>query len=625
MIKVLDSFIADKIAAGEVIERPLSIVKELIENSIDASADNVIIEIKNGGKSYIRITDNGSGIPSDEIEIAFLRHATGKISSISDLDSIGTLGFRGEALASIAAVSRLTAVSRTKDEDYGTRLNLHAGKLVSRSSVGANVGTTIIVEDVFYNLPARRKFLSSDARESAAITELVQKLAIFYSDVRFTLINNGKTILASSGDGNCLKTIQSIYPTKEFSKLIELKGESVKGFISDPGTTKNNRKGQIFFVNGRVVDSKTIEKGIARGYGDRIFSGYPICILFLELSAEDLDVNIHPAKREIKFLHEDEIVALISSTIEKAMNMEESIPSYKIPNGKTISVNDNVKQSFNEASKDSAGGILSAEEKPNKNAKKEDVQLGIREFLSSIDNCNNQRIASGAEKVTYSPSEEESHSSHAANQTDSTSEIEVDKCSSKPFDFEDLELCGYFFNAYILMQTRDALFVLDQHAAHERIYYEKLVNQYNEKNHASQPILTPVLIQTSKDVYNYERSWMDALERIGFEIDDFGADSFIIRAIPNFMILSEAESFAKNYIENASEYDGDAYNDIVISKLISNSCKAAVKANDRLSEGEIRELLSLLSKCSNPFSCPHGRPTFIKLTKYEIERSFKRK
>ena len=260
MIRILDSFIADKIAAGEVIERPVSAVKELIENSIDAAASSIIVEIRGGGASYIRITDDGCGISSDEIETAFLRHATSKITSAADLDNIQSLGFRGEALASISAVSRLTIVSKTSDDISGTKLMLHAGKVISKEKVGANKGTTIIVEDLFYNTPARRKFMKSDAREASVITELVQQYAIYYSDIRFMMINNGQTLFTTSGNGDVNTVIKTLYPDNAHSSLIAVDGNGVKGYISAPGTTLSSRKGQLFFVNGRLVSSKTFSR-----------------------------------------------------------------------------------------------------------------------------------------------------------------------------------------------------------------------------------------------------------------------------------------------------------------------------------------------------------------------------
>lgn len=614
MIKVLDKFIADKIAAGEVIERPISIVKELVENSVDAGASSIIVEIRNGGKTYIRVTDNGCGIPSEEVETAFLRHATGKIATLDDLNKIHTLGFRGEALASISAVSRLSIVTRTAESSAGLKLTMHGGQVVSRDTVGCNVGTTLIIEDVFYNIPARRKFMGSDAREASAIIELVQKLAIYYSNIRFMMINNGQTILSTEGDGDYRKAIMNIYPGREFANLIEIKSDKVSGYISDPGTTKNNRKGQIFFVNGRIVDSKVIEKGLMQGYGDRVFSGYPVAILFIEAEPQNLDVNIHPGKKEIKFLYENEIIFQIASAIRDAMYTPASIPVAavkKTPAPKPVTENKE-----------------SPAPKPE--------QLGIRDFLKakSPEPVKEAKPAAPAPVVTTPAPKAEpvtepepaiEYKTFIEEETKPTvkEELKLDGYTHKPFDFEDLKVVGYVFSSYIITQAKDNLYVLDQHAAHERIFYEKLVTRYNSSDKKSQPVLTPIILETSQDVYNGDREWVDQLKRMGYAIDDFGAGSFIIREIPEYMSFSEADSFVRAFAEGLD--NGTNLNTIVVDKLIMRSCKSAVKANDHLSVPEIDQLLKALAECVNPFSCPHGRPTFVKVSRYEIERAFKRK
>ena len=589
MIRILDSFISDKIAAGEVIERPVSIVKELVENSIDAGSTSIIVEIRNGGKSYIRVTDNGSGIPSDELSTAFLRHATSKISSVGDLDNIASLGFRGEALASIAAVSRITAVSRTEHAVAGTKMILHGGVEISTESVGTNVGTTIVVEDVFYNTPARRKFLGSDAREATVIIELIEQLAIYYAGIRFMLVNNGVTVFTTSGDGNNLNAITSIFPTKEFSRLIPIASEHINGYISDPGTTKSSRRGQLFFVNGRLVNSKVIEKGIEKGYGDRIFSGYPIAFLFLNIDPTDLDVNIHPSKKEIKFLNEDIIIKEIESTISAVMDTKESIPK---PIIKSYEINDSFH--LKEDNKISYNTTV----KP----------LEIREYLGGL----NREIYSIKESIEP-PLDVDSILENAA----------PDKpLKPSTFDFSELKYAGYLFNSYIILQSDDAVYILDQHAAHERIFYESFINNYRQTENPPQPILTNYVINVSADVYSRSAVLLPALRQMGYDISDFGPNTFVVKGIPLNMTLDESELFARSFIESSDEF---VENSTVIDKLIMKSCKSAVKANNRLSEIEIKELIFNLAKCDNPFSCPHGRPTFIKYTKYEIERSFKRK
>ena len=607
MIKVLDSFVADKIAAGEVIERPVSAVKELVENSIDAGASSIIVEIRGGGKNYIRVTDDGCGIPPEEAETAFLRHATSKISTVTDLDNITSLGFRGEALASISAVSRLTMVTRTADSAMGVKLVLHGGQLISSERTGSNTGTTVIAEDLFYNTPARRKFMKSDAREASAIIELIQQLAVYYSDIRFMMINNGQTLFTTSGSGDVLEAVHALYPEFRNTNLIHIEGTGIHGFVSDPGSTRTNRKGQLFFVNGRIVSSSVIEKGLIDGYNGRIFSGYPCAILFIDQDPGDIDVNIHPGKREIKFLKQDDVIRNISQSVSLAVNTDAGVPR----------------------------SILNREELPDQNKIETPVevteQTSIREFLSNLNNDTDSQENSEPltiPKILNINSETDKKGSvydikAEAEEVFSVAEEKKDPYVVKPFEFEELTLKGYVFDTYIIMQSKDSLYIFDQHAAHERIFYERFMQGYNCTEHVPQPVLTAFTLNVSADVYCAERDWIDDMRNFGYDIEDFGERTFIVRGIPAYMNAEEAESFARSYIEAASEERG--HNRTVIDKLIMRSCKSAVKARDKLSELEINELMRSLSKCDNPYSCPHGRPTFIKLTEYDIERSFRRK
>lgn len=597
MIKVLDSFVSDKIAAGEVIERPLSIVKELVENSVDAGASEIIVEIRNGGKSYIRITDNGCGIPSTEVETAFERHATGKIETVSDLDHIETLGFRGEALASIAAVSRVTLYTKTSDEDLGTKLTINGGRVVAKDVTGMNGGTTIVVEDVFYNTPARRKFMRTDAAESSAVIDLIQRVAIYYSGISFRMMNNGQNVLSTTGNGSIIEAIMSIYPTKDHSELIRVDSGIVSGYISDPGTTKTSRRGQIFFVNGRIVNSDVIEKGIKEGYGDRLFSGFPIAILFIDVDPSTVDVNIHPNKKEVKFVDAKEISNAVSVAIKQVIASQNAIPSAVHHND--TAVKDPKRQSTE---------TTLSEQFDLKSYLAEKRASAINDEKDTVDSLytseNNDIIIT--KKDTDDP------------------HIEIESPGNRPFEFDDLSFIAYLFDTYIVMMSGDGiLYVLDQHAAHERILYESLVGRYESEDHLSQPMLIPLTIETSSDIYNDERTWMRELKRFGYDISDFGTNTFIIREIPEYMTRAEAEVFARAFMEGYESNCGG--NRVVIDKLITRSCKSAVKANDRLSRPEISDLLDRLSQCVNPFSCPHGRPTFIKISKYDIERAFKRK
>lgn len=602
MIKVLDSFVADKIAAGEVIERPVSAVKELVENSIDAGAHSIIVEIRGGGKSYIRVTDDGCGISFDEAETAFLRHATSKISGIADLDNIVSLGFRGEALASISAVSRLTMVTRRAEDNSGVKLVLHGGRVVSKERTGCNTGTTIIVEDLFYNTPARRKFMKSDAREASSIIELIQQYAVCYSDKRIMMISNGTTLFTTNGDGDTSAVIRLLYPSISRNGLIPVSGEEVSGFVSDPGSTMSTRKGQLFFVNGRLVSSPVIEKGLEEGYQGRIFSGFPAAVLFIESEPSDIDVNIHPGKQEIRFLRQDEVKGHIADAVSRAVMTGAGVPKGFVKKLETP-----------------------AEIKLNPIAEKnqETEQTSIREFLSGLEREVPVEAAAVAETpdTSYVPVSSyvpDTEPSGSAGYQPVRQEVRP-----APFDFNDLSFKGYVFNTYIIMQGRDELFIFDQHAAHERVFYEKFMRGYNNSAHSPQPVLTSFTINVSHDVYSMSREWLSDLIRMGYDIEDFGDCTFVVRGIPPYMSIDEAEGFARGYAEAAGEEGGS--NRVVIDKLITKSCKSAVKAHDVLSEQEINDLMSKLSECDNPYSCPHGRPTFIRISSYDIERSFRRK
>lgn len=603
MIRVLDKAIADKIAAGEVIERPVSIVKELVENALDAGASSVTVEIKNGGKSYIRVTDNGIGIAREEAATAFLRHATSKISSVKDLDAIETLGFRGEVLASIAAVTSCELITKTADTKAGTRVLLRGGIPVRNEQTGCPDGTTFIITDLFFNTPARLKFMKSDGAESGMIIDFVSQVALAYKEIKFCLINNGRILFTTPGDGNRLNTIIRIYHDVDAKNMVPVshseEGLSLEGYISTPAMSRTSRGSQIFFVNGRVVNSKVMEKGVSLGYKERLFEGrYPVVYLFLRVDPGTIDVNIHPNKREVRFDDEALISDFISRGIKAALATKEAVVD--------------------------AGNLFKPEKKDiicqnifadhcNREESTVREQVDIKTLLSTIKKEPSPEPAKEEfVKVeipeTGAPSEEK---------------IEIDAPLIKPFDITEIKVTGVLFDTYITAVDDDNFYLIDQHAAQERIFYEKLVSEYDASKKMKQPLLTPLIINTSMAANQDKDNWLNALEAMGFTIDEFGPDTYRVPEIPMFMELSEAEDFINNFIENIYT-STDLRNTVVVDKLIMMSCKAAIKANDKLSPDEVNALIADLSKCVNPFSCPHGRPTFIKLTRYEIEKMFKR-
>lgn len=645
MIKVLEKNIADKIAAGEVIERPVSIVKELVENSVDAGASSIVAEIKNGGKSYIRVTDNGCGIAGDEAETAFLRHATSKIENAGDLDAIHTLGFRGEALASIAAVTHTEFVTKTRNSKTGRRLLIHGSEVIENRATGCPDGTTIIVTDLFYNTPARRKFLKSDGAESGQIIDFMSQIALAYPNIRFRFINNGNIVFSTSGNGDLFSTILSVYKMKEYQDLVtvsyEENGNRIEGYISRPSLTRTNRRNQIFFVNGRVVGSKVIEKGVTDGYKERLFEGrYPVAFLFIQTDPSKLDVNIHPNKREVRFDNEQEIVSLVSDAVKNALGTKAAVPEVRNLFKETApSENDRTETQVD------IKRILSTKRDAST------VSASIRSYYSTAEEENaedkfqaNATVTelsafSGEESLPAQPvcsekaddvfSRENSGDCEAEKEKKKTASapqkpvIDIEPPSLQPFDFSDLTLSGAIFGTYMTAVDEKNFYLIDQHAAHERIFYEKLVGEYLAGEKLRQLILTPIMLEVPLAVKENEYDWLDSLTDMGFLIEEFGQNAYIIREIPTFMTISEAENFAREFIDSISS-GTKLFNTVVINKLITKSCKSAVKAHDYLSMEEMETLMKQLSACRNPFSCPHGRPTFIRLSRYEIEKMFKR-
>lgn len=621
MIKILEKNVADKIAAGEVIERPASIIKELVENSIDAGASSVTVEIKNGGKTYIRVTDDGCGIPQDEILTAFKRHATSKIKDAEDLMSIGTLGFRGEALASIAAVTRTSMITKEHDAVMGSRVVINGGEVVSQENTGCPDGTTVVSTDLFFNTPARREFLKNDAHETSVVTELVSEIAFAFPEIRFQFISNGNVVFSTTGSGSIKDNVVQIYRKKEYRDLFEvsgsLNGYEVKGCISKPSLSRSTRKDQVFCVNGRVVESKVIEKGVRKGYRERLFEGrYPVVFLQIKTDPEVIDVNIHPNKKEIRFHDESAVVDAVSSVIIKGLMSDESV----------ISASDYFR-----------------DEKQEENVKTE--QVDVKNILSSMRSDKTQDAGKPLENKdsSYDYSDEPAPvvsdvdyfpSAYAPDKgvdsrTGENLSIEVTDGDFdldpgvRPFDFDDLRVTGCIFDTYITCEDGKAFYLIDQHAAHERVNYEKFVGEYLSSTKTSQPLLTPVTFDVDPSSSELQDEWMSELKGMGFTIEPFGPDMYIIKEIPAFMEITEAEGFVHDYVESLGDEQKHS-NKVVIDKLITRSCKASVKAHDHLSIEEAEALIEQLKACRNPFSCPHGRPTFIRFTQYQIEKFFKR-
>lgn len=606
--------IADKIAAGEVVERPLSIVKELVENAIDSGANSIIVEIRNGGKTYIRVTDNGCGIEKEDVELAFKRHATSKIKHAEDLDSITSLGFRGEALASIAAVSRTELISKTAGEKSGIRIILNGGEIAEKSDIGCPEGTTVIIEDLFYNTPARLKFLKQDATESTLIIDFISKMALAYSHIKIRLINNGNLLFSTPGKGDIYTCILTVYSREIGEKLIHLheSGEemSLEAFVSSPGQSKTNRKSQVFFVNGRYVHSKVLENAVTEAYVEKLAEGrYPIAFLFLQVEPGRLDVNIHPNKKEVRFDNEKKVTTFAAEAIQKHLNTNAGVVELKQDNFfKFRKTDDNVN--------------IARESLKKPDIAQEIISLPIKETFGNVrENDGDYRIK--ADHPENNGSITGNHTKIADHSESGYLDINKHAPEVQPFNIGAITLTGSIFGTYITGIDERHFYLIDQHAAHERITYEQLLDQYYNEEKLQQTILTPFVVNVSHALKNAAQDALDLIEKLGYQIEEFGPKAYIVKAVPLFMEFEEAKNFLTDIFDNISE-EIDVKNQHKIQKIISNACKKSVKAHDVLDIREMEQLLRDLSKTRNPFSCPHGRPTFIKLSKAEIEKMFKR-
>jgi DNA mismatch repair protein MutL len=595
-INILPKNIADKIAAGEIVDRPLSIIKELLENAIDAGADSIIVEIKNGGKSYIRVTDNGCGIPKEEVSLAFQRHATSKILTQKDLFSINTLGFRGEALASIGAVSHIELITKTHEEKMGSRIVIQGSQIVEQSDTGCPNGTTVIVTNLFYNTPVRLKFLKNDAAESTPIIDFVSKMALAYPFTRIRLINNGSILFSTLGKGSIYTNILTIYSKELGTELLQIeKNEgdySIKAYISPQNVTRLNRKYQVFFVNGRYIKSKVLDNAVALAYRERVPEGrYPVVFLFLSISPDRLDVNIHPNKQEIRFDDNGEAAAFVTETIRKGLSTKEGIPEIKAENiFKRKPEKDLTDNSIDHTTK-------SREE-----------QVDIIKVLSTKQ--RNHDLNKNIKDIKVEKTKE-------------TSIVQENSSDYNTFDVSGIRITGSIFGTYITGIDDNNFYLVDQHAAHERILYERLLNKDTINNIDCQVLLSPFVIEIPLIAVNQTEIWLDSLKSMGFHLEVFGQRSYIVKGIPIFMDIEEAGDFLNCFMDeiNGSE---TIKNRKKIDKIIMKACKSAVKSNDRLDYKEMKQLIEDLANTKNPFTCPHGRPTFIKLSKYEIEKLFNR-
>ena len=659
-IHELPKQVADKIAAGEVVDRPLSIVKELLENAIDAGAGAIAVEIKNGGKSYIRVTDNGCGIEKDQADLAFKRHATSKIEEAADLDRISTLGFRGEALASIAAVSRAELITKTREAETGFKLRIEGGECAERGETGCPDGTTLVISDLFYNTPARMKFMKPDNTESTLIIDFVSKMALAYPGIKIRLINNGSILFSTPGKGDIYTNILTIYSREIGEKLIRVEaaqeGMKLTAYVSPPSQSRANRKSQVFFVNGRWIFSKLLESAVSDAYAEKLFEGrYPIAFLFLSVAPESLDVNIHPNKKEVRFDDEKTVRQFVSAALRRGLSTKEAVAEIRRENLFRMAERPAIKeepkgQGEKKAALETAAAfqrVFPDNGEPSKMdpgkqeikrvsfglSKKKEEQVDIKSFLSTKREkereAGGKKLAAAISQLKAGRTPSAAERDEGAPQGNIAEEPTLyqpraeETPKEKSFAFREMTPTGTIFNTYITAVDGQFFYLIDQHAAHERIFYEELLAAYNREERHSQMLLSAFVVELPFAVKNNAQDFLLYLEKIGYHLEEFGAKSFLVKEIPAMMELSEAEDFLNYFLDNVSA-DFTLKDQAKVDKIIMKACKSAVKAKDHLDIREINALLRDLEKTENPFTCPHGRPTFIKLSKYQIEKLFKR-
>lgn len=613
-IAILNQETIDKIAAGEVVERPCSVVKELVENAIDAGSTAITVEIKEGGISFIRITDNGCGIERDQVAVAFYRHSTSKIRSAEDLLTVKSLGFRGEALSSISAVARVELITKTYDELTGTRYVIEGSKELSNEEIGAPDGTTFIVKDLFYNVPARRKFLKTAQTEGSYISDMVEKLALSHPDISFKFINNNQTKLHTSGNGNRKDIIYHIFGREISSSLLEVKHEceyfKVEGFIGKPVITRGNRNYENYFINGRYVKSNILSRAIEEAYKSFLMQHqYPFTVLYFTFFSE-LDVNVHPTKMELRFDNNNEIYVELCDTIYAILSHKEIIPEVPVdstPAPKKIvhEYKEPIPEPFE---KRRINEVRAAESR----------SVYGQSVTSTVKNYSATEPAAKAPETStaYEPAQVVTGTQQTLGDYD---KVFLTESSKKQFS-----IIGQLFKTYWLIEFEDKLYIIDQHAAHEKVLYEKTMARLANKDFTSQRISPPIVMTLDARECEMLEKYRPQIEQFGYEVEHFGGKEYMISAIPDNLFNIDMKDLFIEMLDDFSNSTGRQTPDIITEKVASMSCKAAVKGNDKLTLPEINKLIDELLSLDNPYNCPHGRPTIISMSKYEIEKKFKR-
>lgn len=698
-IAVLDQQTIDKIAAGEVIERPSSVVKELVENAIDAGATAVAVEIRDGGISFLRVTDNGSGIEKEQVPTAFLRHATSKIQKVEDLFSVSSLGFRGEALSSIAAIAMVELITKTREADAGVRYCIEGGVEKKLEETAAPEGTTFLVRSLFYNTPARRKFLKTPMTEAGYISDLMERMALSHPEVSFQFINNGQTKLHTSGNHNLKDVIYHIYGRDVAANLAEVDEAQGKvritGYIGKPVISRGNRGYETYFINGRYIKSSLIAKGIEDAYRTFMMQHkYPFTVLHIAMDGELLDVNVHPTKMELRFSNQEELYRLIQKTVRDGLNQHELIPEVKLSGDEAKEKENVLKENRNAVlsnqtaapkwlkGQDTAGqpkssksssadrmaeqrqqaegesayssqGMQVEKQIPDKKEEEKVItpstqqpqtlkERNLEYFLTQM----RQRVTKEFQEKEAQKAAEKAAQEEAGQRIYSNEELEgltgagvlrekgsygVEAEQLELFDHKllnpetksEIKIIGQLFETYWLVQFEDKFYMIDQHAAHEKVLYERTVKSLENKEITSQMVSPPLILTLTMQEANRLNEYLNYFTEMGFEIEPFGGKEYAVSAVPgNLFGIAEKELFLE--LLDSLESVGGKDSTLVMEKIASMSCKAAVKGSQRLSTAEAKALIEELLHLENPYNCPHGRPTIISMTKQEIEKKFKR-
>lgn len=639
-IQLLDQKTIDNIAAGEVIERPASVVKELVENAVDANANAITVEIKDGGMTLIRVTDNGIGIPKDQVKTAFLRHATSKIRSVEDLLSVSSLGFRGEALSSISAVAQVELVTKTAESFSGVSYKIYGGEEEAFDDIGAPDGTTFLVKNLFYNTPARRKFLKSAITEAGYVEQMMVHIALSHPKISFKFIHNNKNKIYTSGNGKVKDIIYHIYGRDVAGALIPVQAQSedvkVTGFVAKPYVSRGNRNYESYFINGRYIKSSIIYKAIEEGY--RTFTmkhRYPFVCLDFKIDQELLDVNVHPTKMEIRFRNGREIYELVVDAVRAALLQKDLVqdvlretPKKKKEQPKTKEVKKpepfevnrrkEETQKMDQTMKDFAKMRQSQTNQQGHRAKPEGMKQDRLKSESS----------QTAKKPTYAGLNYNTQKKEFPQyKTDELSSNQMTLREDPVFSVQarpDRKILGQLFKTYWLIEYEDQLFIMDQHAAHEKVNYERLMKNFKEKEIYSQRLEPPMVVTVSMMEAEALERYRDAFAGLGFTIESFGGNEYCIREVPaNLYGIGERDLFME-LLDAVSQENGTMDTEVIASKIATMACKMSIKGNQRVSLMEVEHLLDELMKLENPYQCPHGRPTIIKMSKYEIDKKFKR-